>query len=432
MKFFSFEKSFQRARLVSFFTDASSMLYHILVQIIFFKLKIYPMAMYNIVSVSVFAIILHILPKLKTYEIAYFFGLLEVIIHQILADYFMGTDTCFHYFILLTGLLPFFIFEKRIKLSIPVAFFSVLVFIALENTNFNCKFDVSPAALIFLKNVNIFISVFLIVMMIIIYTILVFKTEANLELQNKKLEKEIKMASVIQQSFFKQDTTSFVNYSVAYYSRPMAGVSGDIYDFYSTNNQLEGIGIFDVSGHGISSGLVTMLVKNIIHQEFHKKKKHCELWEILNSINDRVITEKGDIENYLTGILLRVMDEKLEIATAGHPMPIIYHHETGKCEFLTQNKHSIGVIGLPEMPVYYYSDFIDFNKGDEIFLYTDGITDMENMEGKAFGADRLLEIVQRVCDLTVEQQVKEIASEIKLYRNEKPQNDDITFVILRK
>ena len=57
------------------------------------------------------------------------------------------------------------------------------------------------------------------------------------------------------------------NYEIAYYNKAMAGVSGDFYDFYYNNTSLEGFGIFDVSGHGLASGLVTMLAKNIIEEE---------------------------------------------------------------------------------------------------------------------------------------------------------------------
>ena len=64
------------------------------------------------------------------------------------------------------------------------------------------------------------------------------------------------MAAVIQQSFFRQDVKNIKKYEVAYFSRPMVGVSGDLYDFYKTGDKLDGLGVFDVSGHGISSGLV--------------------------------------------------------------------------------------------------------------------------------------------------------------------------------
>ena len=80
--------------------------------------------------------------------------------------------------------------------------------------------------------------------------------------------------------------------------KPLAGVSGDLYDIFYTGNHLNGLGIFDVSGHGISSGLVTMLVKNIIEQEFHDGSNE-KLEDVMYIINDRLIEEKGNTKRSL-------------------------------------------------------------------------------------------------------------------------------------
>ena len=113
----------------------------------------------------------------------------------------------------------------------------------------------------------------------------------------------------------------------------MAAVSGDLFDIYHRQNNIDGIGIFDISGHGLASGLVTMLVKNIIHQEFYKIAD-TDLAEILSRINTRIIQEKADIENYLTGILVRIGSDKIELVNAGHPFPILYKSKQKECFFV--------------------------------------------------------------------------------------------------
>ena len=90
----------------------------------------------------------------------------------------------------------------------------------------------------------------------------------HLKFEKERADKEIELASYVQQSFYNIQLPEFKNFEIAYYNKPMAGVSGDLFDFYYEKDVLNGFGIFDVSGHGISSGLVTMLVKNIIQQEF--------------------------------------------------------------------------------------------------------------------------------------------------------------------
>ena len=87
------------------------------------------------------------------------------------------------------------------------------------------------------------------------------------------MEKEISLAAFVQKSFTKNKLPKLKGFEVSYYSKAMAGVSGDMFDFYTNGNNLDGLGVFDVSGHGIASGLVTMLVRNIIQQEFYQNEE---------------------------------------------------------------------------------------------------------------------------------------------------------------
>ena len=318
---------------------------------------------YNFISITVFTIILIRVPKLKSYVFVYNIALVEVIVHQILADYFLGSYSSFHSFILLMGLLPFLIFENKKRYALPITVVSSVLYIYFSCRTIEAHAQVAAGTLFGIRCMNITITVFIILFVVLIYTRVVYRIEYYLKNHSDSLENEIKMAAVIQQNFFRQEIDDIKKYEVAYFSRAMVGVSGDLFDFYKSGEKLDGLGVFDVSGHGISSGLVTMLVKNIIHQEFYKQNDE-ELWEILNRINDRVIEEKGEIQNYLTGILVRLYENKIELVDAGHPAPILYKKKTGECSYVKLSERSVGVIGIADFPVYYESLFYDFEDGD--------------------------------------------------------------------
>lgn len=329
------------------------------------------------------------------------------------------------------GLIPFLVFKNRSKLLIPFAFFTSFLFIIIENLQIQPKYQITPFIQTVLRITNVSLSISIIFFMILIFTYVVENYETDLRNTNQALANEIDLAAIIQKNFFKQDLAGLENVEISCYSKPMAGVSGDVYDFYKTNFKLDGFGLFDISGHGISSGLVTMLVKNIINKEFYEHR-NFELWEIMTHINERVIAEKGDIQNYLTGILIRFKSQdELELVSAGHPMPILYHHETGKCELLIQDPSSMGAIGIADFPVFYNSILVPLKKNDEIILYSDGVTDVLNEKNENFGLQNFMTAIEKSALKSVKDQSEEIANEIKLFRGNRKQTDDLTFIILR-
>ena len=191
--------------------------------------------------------------------------------------------------------------------------FNAMIVYACVTVNFPVFFDISPAvftpvitiasvALLphISKEYDMFIVMDSVIFVLILY-FLSFKrwaTEKDNFLHHRSeheykenIENELRLAQVVQQSFFKHNETIYEDWAISYYNKPMAGVSGDFLDIYSTGNELNGIGIFDVSGHGIASGLVTMLVKNIIFQEFYNGRND-KLKSIIDRINIRYIKDE--------------------------------------------------------------------------------------------------------------------------------------------
>ena len=248
----------------------------------------------------------------------------------------------------------------------------------------------------------------------------------------ESVEKELQLANVVQQSFFKHNDTIYDDWAIAYYNKPMAGVSGDFLDIYGSENRLDGIGIFDVSGHGIASGLVTMLVKNIIFQEFYNGRED-KLKSIIDRINIRYINEKGNIENYLTGILARCKGNDIEFINAGHAMPIFYNAKEDSAYFVEDEKNSaFGAIGLPDIPTNFISHTVKMSRGDELIFFTDGATEATNSKGEDFGKDRLLRSIFRNADRPLTTQINCVISDIFTFIGNEPRKDDITIIILKK
>ena len=291
------------------------------------------------------------------------------------------------------------------------------------------------------ENGDVYIAVNIMLTTIVISALSLFKWNALIkefrleQIRDNHLEaieKEIELAAYVQESFTKKKMPVFDGFEVSYYSKAMSGVSGDMYDFYTDDEVLEGAGIFDVSGHGIASGLVTMLVRNIFQQEFHQNEDK-PLYEVMEIIDKRIRNEKQSIENYLTGILLRFNEDNVEIVNAGHPSPVIYKKQTNECTFFDENrKHSSSVIGLLSIESFFQETSFKMESGDEIFLFTDGVKEALNSENDEYGNVRILNSVRNAVHNDFDKQLHMILNDMGVFTENTEQSDDITIVIIRK
>ena len=268
---------------------------------------------------------------------------------------------------------------------------------------------------------------------------------------NEKLENEKKLANAdmnfavhVQEAFFKLPDFKMTGWELAMKTRPASGISGDMFDVYHIGNVLEGISLFDVSGHGIAAGLVTMLCKNIIAQTFrdglYTGESHEDLGVVMENINRGIITAKGEIENYLTGVLLRVdnMPEgevcHAELSNAGSPVPLLYQHSTNQCvEIRTPNPSTqYGMLGIRGLEVSFPPQQFEIAPEDALVLYTDGVTEAVNNAGEQFGRERLSKAIAEVGSVSASARLNFILKELHSFTNGVPLDDDITLIVLQR
>lgn len=262
-------------------------------------------------------------------------------------------------------------------------------------------------------------------------------TKANKELEKRQAEadRDMQLAVHVQQSFYAKKP-EFPGWDIAVSFNPLSGVSGDMYDFFRVEGKLRGFGLFDVSGHGISSGLVTMLAKNSITNAF-KETLSLKLDKAMEVVNQQVISIKGEIENYLTGILFRIDKEKpgkLEFVNAGGPHPVFKAKEKKeKAKLLLPNDKKLhyGMIGVKDLEVKFQVIKTKMKPGDVLVLYTDGISETENINGEPFGKERIMDVLNRK-EGSAQEIVDAIMNDLRDFAGFEKLDDDITVLILKK
>lgn len=268
------------------------------------------------------------------------------------------------------------------------------------------------------------------------------KKTKTLSEKNEILTDGLKAVANVQKNFLPPRKASFRGWDLAIMYKPLVDeVSGDLYDYYFTNSNLDGIGIFDVSGHGIPSGLMTILAKGIISQHFLNGITQSEpISEVLENINKTYIKEKVNIENYITGLLFRFSQfnsQKIcsvEVANAGHPHPFLYNSEFNEIlEIQYQDsKKQYGMIGIDKLPVSFPPVSFRMGVNDIIVCFTDGLTDSINIQREEFGKVRLIEIIKKYAKEDAFTILEKITQELKNFTNGMIANDDTTVIVLKR
>ena len=110
----------------------------------------------------------------------------------------------------------------------------------------------------------------------------------------------------------------------------------------------------------------------------------------------------------------------------------MYKKKTNECSFVQLGNKSVGVIGIAGFPVFYESLFYDFEDGDELILFSDGVIDIKNEKEEYYGRERLLDVVKLNIEKTAAEQVSFIANNIYSFCANCEQNDDLTIIVLKK
>ncbi|MCP4132824.1 MAG: SpoIIE family protein phosphatase [bacterium] len=220
---------------------------------------------------------------------------------------------------------------------------------------------------------------------------------------NKKLEwtqniaeLDMTMAIHVQEDLLPAAVPKSDTWEAAYFFKPMTGVSGDFYDFYVIDDEFRGVSLFDVSGHGIASALLTMIAKSVVHQHF-SGMQHETLNRVLGKVNSDLVKEIGSIDSFITGIILRLKDGAIEYVNAGHEDLVKKSARDGSVSVVNNERHNLRgyFLGVEDLEGIYKSMEFPMEKGDTVLLYSDCLVDSMNSSKKWYGIDRLLRSLER-------------------------------------
>lgn len=242
---------------------------------------------------------------------------------------------------------------------------------------------------------------------------------------------ELAIAAEIQQSFLPDTITQVEGFDIAAMSVMAKEVGGDFFDVIPLeviplSNKRLGIMIADVSGKGIPAALFMALSRIVVrvNATWYPDRPAAAIHDANTLIS--ADSKQGMFVTLFYGIL---DSEKrtLTYVNAGHNPPIICRAADGAFEELPLTGIALGAIS----DAAYTEETVLLSTGDVMVLYTDGITEAENVRQDMFGEERLRNAIARSRDLTAKEITARILETVRGFSGEYPQSDDITLMIIK-
>lgn len=261
-------------------------------------------------------------------------------------------------------------------------------------------------------------------------------SNANGKLQNAMdiSAKDMKMAVSVQSGMFPKRAPQTDAWDIDFYFSPASGVSGDFYDFYVDNDELEGVALGDVSGHGIASGLITVLARSVFYRHFQLNRDKS-LGYIIESANGELIKELAQVEHYLTAILLRFKDDVVEYVNAAHTEILYKAAGRGRASILKPkdaDDYKGPPLGREGLEVPYKAIKFRMNKGDSIMLYTDCLNETRNVEGEEFSVEGIGEALALAADGSAHDILRAVLHEFRVHVGAAPITDDLSMIVIKR
>ena len=205
---------------------------------------------------------------------------------------------------------------------------------------------------------------------------------------------------------------------------PAKDVDGDLYDFYMDGNHLYFL-IGDVSGKGVPASLFMAITRSLFRTlSQHVLSPAKIVTEMNNSISD------NNESNMFVTLIVGILDLEtgiLKLCNAGHNPPILIYPEgqVSYLEFKTQI-----FVGVVE-DFKYSDEEVVLEKESKLFLYTDGVTEAENINKELYGEEKLLEMLSDNASSDVRTTVNVVVDSIASHVKEAEASDDLTILLIQ-
>jgi serine phosphatase RsbU (regulator of sigma subunit)/pSer/pThr/pTyr-binding forkhead associated (FHA) protein len=244
-------------------------------------------------------------------------------------------------------------------------------------------------------------------------------------IQRERMERELELATEIQQRFQPSAPPKMDGYEFQGISFSCYEIGGDYYDFIPLHDGRMIIALGDVSGKGTAAALLMSSLHAAIHGQVSAKSS---LHETVDSVN-RYLAENTPANRFVT-LFIAELDPSagtLKYINAGHNPPLVGRSNT-EIEQLSSGGFPLGILPSADYEVGETA----LAPGEALIIYSDGVSEANNPKEEEFGMDRLADVVRRNLSASAAGIRDKVESALSAFTQTAPANDDITLVIVKR
>lgn len=246
------------------------------------------------------------------------------------------------------------------------------------------------------------------------------------QIEKNRMEEELNLAKTIQKGLLPNPIPSIDGFDIAAVNVSSRQVGGDYFDLMKLEDDGHLLAIADVTGKGVPASLLMANLQSMLHA---LAPLEVTLEEASSRIND-IIYNNTPSDKFITFFWGKISTDKkrFKYVNAGHNPPMLFRH--GDSEPLLLEEGGVILGAMPTMLPYECAE-VEFQKGDVLVFFTDGVTEAMNPElTEEYEEDRLIECINKHRDKTSAEIIDEIIKDINHFSNN-IQYDDITIITLK-
>ncbi|WP_246828947.1 SpoIIE family protein phosphatase [Synechococcus sp. PCC 7502] len=254
----------------------------------------------------------------------------------------------------------------------------------------------------------------------------------QLKAENMRMSAELSISRRLQQMILPRDEElkQIKELDISGYMEPATEVGGDYYDILVEDGGKIKIGIGDVTGHGLESSVLMIMVQTAVRTLLVNNE--TDPIRFLNTLNRTIYDNAQRMESGKNLTLSLIDYECGKFTISGQHEEMIIVRATGEVERI--DTIDLGFpIGLePHIGDFINKTEVELNENDVVVLYTDGVTEAEDMEKEQYGIDRLCTVVLEHSHLSANDIRQAVIDNLRSHIGEQQVFDDITLLVIKQ